>query len=252
MRADRRLPEASAWRLLLAVAIPGCACAPAGGTAGTGPELDIVVGDDAPVYRQDGMFLGERVIVAGTVGEVLSAAAFTLVSEPSSDEPLLVAHEGAMDVEPGQALELAGKLAVFDRETEDFERSLGSAVFEQYEGEQYLIADERRPLSSEVEFADQASFRARDVIATGTASEVLGPSVFVLSGGLNSAGGLLVVTSEGSEVREGDSLTVLGTVDRLDLRSAGELLDRDRTRLVFPELDEVYYLDSHDVTEVAA
>lgn len=76
--------------------------------------------------------------------------------------------------------------------------------------------------------------------------------MFVLSGGLNSAGGLLVVTSEGSEVREGDSLTVLGTVDRLDLRSAGELLDRDRTRLVFPELDEVYYLDSHDVTEVAA
>lgn len=227
--------------LVLALAAGGCASL-IEGTAGTGDQLQTVVGSDAGIYRGQELFLGERVVVAGTVGEVLTAGTFTLLPEPASEAALLVVDEGPLREEEGQALEITGILRTLDRTDPDLARGA-----ERYQGDLYLVAEEYEPLSSSADFADEASFRGAEVVATGRVRERLGAAAFVLEGGLNTEEELLVVADGAAAVDEGDTVAVRGGVGQVEEAELADALDASDLGPVLEAFAGLHYLAAGEV-----
>lgn len=168
-------------------------------------------------------------MIRRAVGGAALLLCVALVPEPGSDESLLVVDEGRMAEQEGQALEVSGILRTFDATDPDL-----APGAERYEGDLYLVADETQPLSSAADFADEASFLAAEVVATGRVRERFGDTAFVLQGGLNTEEDLLVVPDEAAAVSEGDMVAVRGGVgqveearlaDALDVRDLGPVLE---------------------------
>jgi hypothetical protein len=202
------------------------------GAAGCGPgpeaspEVSTVVGDDDGLYRDPGRVVGERVVVAGSVREVLGEWVFRLAGEPASEHDLLVVHGGIAELRPGRALELTGMMRRFS--LEDVERDLGidleDPAFEPYEGRYAIVAEDLRPLSPGTRFADEESLQGDEILATGTVAEVLAPAAIVVEGGLNTPEPTLVLTADPVAVTQGQEVTVQATVDEFERARARDVL----------------------------
>lgn len=206
-RGRSRRPRVLAAALALGAALL-TACTGGGSEAGGESPDDpfpsgLTVGDDAAIYGGRGPFSSARVAIAGTVADIVDARSFLLVPEPGADERILVAHDD-LEVPEGRAVEIIGRIELIDAD------DVG--------GDEYVLhADELRGFSPTVDFADEASLRAEDIIATGKVTEVLAPGALVLEDGLNTEQPLLVVDAGHGRVARGDEIRVLGTAVEFEL-----------------------------------
>jgi hypothetical protein len=180
------------------------ACGGARGEVRSHPP-GLVVGDDAGIYRGQGLFNGERVAVAGTVGEVVDDRSFWLVREPGSHERLLVVHDAALELPEGRAVEIIGRVESRD--------TLDGFV---------LIVDELQGFSPTVDFRDEESLQVEQIVATGTVAEVLTTDAVVLEGGLNTEQPVLVISTEQIDVAQGDQVRVVATAAEFELNDLPE------------------------------
>lgn len=244
----RRLRMALALAALFAAGATACTPRP-GIIDTTSPEVHTVVGDDDGLYRDPGRVLGERVVLAGTVQDVVSRWVFRLAGEPASRHDLLVVHGGLVTLEPGRALELTGIVRRFSRR--EAERELGitldSATYEPFEGRYAVTAEQLRPLAPDTRFADEESLQGDEILATGVVAEVLTPLAFVLDGGLNTPAPTLVVTAEPVRVDAGQEVTVQATVDEFERSQARDLLGEDVPIPVLDRFAGFNYLEAATV-----
>ncbi|MGY1709313.1 hypothetical protein ACI8AC_07345 [Geodermatophilus sp. SYSU D00758] len=129
-------PRRTAWllaTLLIAAGTTACTAdedtSAGAGTTGAGAEeteLDAAVEEDAPAVTPPGPTVTEPVDVV----EVLTDQTFVAegLSETSGD-PVLVVHQAGIPLEPGQTVEVTGKVRTFDEAM--FEEQLGLELDDQ-------------------------------------------------------------------------------------------------------------------------
>lgn len=114
---------------------------PADGDVGTGDDATMM--DATEILEDPSAFAGQNVTFEGQVDEVLEDGLFTVASSDASQDPLLVASEGA-DVQEGQDVTIGGMLNE-SFSVEGAEEFLGldldDAQFERFTDEAFVEAE---------------------------------------------------------------------------------------------------------------
>jgi hypothetical protein len=207
--------------LAMATSIAACADDSAGPETGTDVEevaeepMEDETGDDEAAQGAESL-VGQTVTVSAEISEVISPGAIRIGGDEGGDESLLVVSGAAESfaemgfgvseglVDDDVVVQVTGTVREFD--IADFEEEFGvdydDDLFEPFEGEHVIVADDVSTLAGE------------PITISGHVQSVLSTVAFRLAG---TGWNVVVLDAQQAQVDEGDFVQVQGTVRQLNI-----------------------------------
>lgn len=240
MIAARKQYLAAPVAIATAFTLTACSDDSAGPEAGT--DVEDVAESDPDENDPGSELLGQTVTVSGQIDEIVDETAFRLGGDGLAGDSVLVvsasepfAHLGIELTEElaeqDRVLQVTGTVQEFVEEDleEEFDVDYDDELYEEFEGENVIVADQVETLPGE------------SLTIAGEVSDVLSPVAFRLAG---AGWDVVVLDAEQAAVNPGEYLQVQGTVRQFDIAELEEELGTDLD-------DEAYSVYEGDLVLVA-